>query len=323
MSAMTGGNKRYPRTILAAVCIPWDADYQLDEHKLRHEIQGLVARGVHHQYLFGTAGEGYAVTESQYVRIVEIFAEEMKAPNLYPMVGLIHSSLQTMLERVAQAYAMGIRDFQFTLPSWGALSDIELFRFFHALCDPYPDCRFMHYNLLRSKRLLTPEEYVRLAEEIPNLVGAKFTTLDLPTIHKLVNDRSPLQFFLGELGYGYGSLLGGECGLLISLASSNMERAWDFFQAGVEQDAAKVLQCQRELAAMLSELLSLAGTPKMDGAYDKLFCRMLDPEFPLRLLPPYETLDSHVFESYRSYLLQELPHWLERKDPHTREGGTR
>lgn len=304
--------KRYPRTILAAVCIPWDEGGQLNEIVLRKEIRALAERGIRHQYLFGTAGEGYAVTERQYERIVRIFAEEMAGPGLCPMVGQISLSLPVMLERIAFAYSLGIRDFQFSLPGWGALTDRELFAFFHALCDPFPDCRFMHYNLLRSKRLITPEEYFRLAEDIPNLVGAKFTTFDMPTIHKLVRPECPLQFFLGELGYGYGSLIG-ECGLLISLANSNIARAWEFFRAGVAGDAATVLAMQRQLAGMLSGLLSIAGNNHMDGAYDKLFCRLLDADFPLGLLPPYESFDDTVYNRYVEFLAAEMPEWLESR----------
>lgn len=309
----TQSTKRYPRTILAAVCIPWDERNRLIEDKLRQEIRDLIKRGICHLYLFGTAGEGYAVTDDQYLQVVRIFAEEMSGPELHPMVGQINNSLPVMLKRMEQAYSLGIRDFQFSLPAWGALNDRELFSFFHAVCDPYPDCRFMHYNLMRAKRVITPEEYDRLAKEIPNFVGAKFTTLEMMTVHKLVQFPSPLQFFLGEIGFGYGSLIG-ECGLLISIANSNISRAWAFFEAAVKREATTVLVYQRQLASMLSTLLSIAGGENIDGAYDKLFCRLLDSDFPLKLLPPYEGFEEKIFEQYKQYLIHEMPDWLENKN---------
>jgi hypothetical protein len=121
-----------------------------------------------------------------------------------------------------------------------------------------------------------------------------------------------LQFFLGELGFGYGSLVG-ECGLLISLGNSHIARAWDFFEAAVNRETEEVLLYQQQLATMLSRLLSIAGGGYIDGAYDKLFSRLIDPDFPLRLLPPYEGFESSVFEQYKEFLLNEMPDWLEKK----------
>lgn len=300
--------KRYPRTILAAICLPWDEEYELREELLRRQIRDFIGNGVTHLYLFGTAGEGYAVTDEQYARIVRIFAEEMNGPDLFPMVGQIGNSLPQMRKRIGIAYDLGIRDYQFSLPSWGMVNDRELFAFFHGLCDPFPDCRFMNYNLLRTKRLITPEEFIGLAAEIPNFVGAKFTSLDIPTIHKLVRHPSDLQFFLGELGFGYGSLFG-ECGLLISLGNCKLAEAWKFFRAAIDRDADAVVRYQQQFIAMLGGLFDIAGRNHMDGAYDKLFCKLMQPGFPLRLLPPYEAFAEPVYGQFRDFLKRELRNW--------------
>ena len=53
--------KRYPSCILATVVVPWTADWRLDEAGLRRQIKTLLANGYRNLYIFGTAGEGYAV----------------------------------------------------------------------------------------------------------------------------------------------------------------------------------------------------------------------------------------------------------------------
>ncbi len=280
--------KRYPRTILATACIPWTDSYEFDEAIFRRQVRGLIQRGIKHIYLFGTAGEGYAVTDAQFQEIVRVFSEEMKGPGLYPMVGLISLSFPNMIQRLQKAYSFGIRDFQFSLPSWGALTDQELYTFVHQLCDPYPDCRFLHYNLMRTKRLLGIQEYERLAEEIPNFVGVKFSTTDLSVILSIVNSSCPLRFFLTEIGYGYGSMWG-DFGFLISLATSNIQKAWEYFDAAKDADRNKVLKMQREFSFIGKGLMDATGGSKIDGAYDKMFSKILDKEFSLRLLAPYES----------------------------------
>lgn len=304
--------KRYPRTILATACIPWTESCELDERIFRNEIQGLIKRGVHSIYLFGTAGEGYAVTDEQFDTIVTIFADEMKAPDLYPMVGLISLSFATMLKRLKKAYSLGIRDFQFSLPSWGALQDDELNLFVHKLCDPYPNCRFLNYNLMRTKRLLGIRDYEKLAEEVPNFVGVKYSNPDISTTIDIANSSCPLQFFLTEFAFGYAAMVG-EFGYLISMGTTNFKRAWEYFDAAVNKDKDKLLEIQQEFAQLSKALMKTVGGNKIDGAYDKIFCKILDPEFPLRILPPYTCASEESFEQYRDFLVKESPKWMEKK----------
>lgn len=302
--------KRYPRTILATVCIPWTETYQLDETILREEIQGLIKRGIHHIYLFGTAGEGYAVTDEQFANIVRIFAEEMKGPGLYPMVGLVSLSFGTMLQRLEKAYSYGIRDFQFSLPSWGVLTDSELFSFVHKLCDPYPDCRFLNYNLMRTKRVLGIREFEKLAEEVPNFVGVKYSNPDISTTIDIADSSCPLQFFLTEIAFGYAAMVG-EFGYLISLGTSNIARAWEYYHAAVSKDKDKLLEIQKEFILLSKGLMRALGGNKIDGAYDKVFSKLLCGDFPLRLLPPYDSATPEEFGQYKSFLEKEFPQWTE------------
>jgi len=303
--------KRYPQTILATVCIPWTESFEFDERLFRRQVRKLVKRDVTHIYLFGTAGEGYAVTDRQFDDIVRVFSDEMKGPGLHPMTGLISLSFPAIMERLKKAYGYGIRDFQFSLPSWGVLSDDELFSFLHKLCDPYPYCRFLHYNNIRSKRLLDINEYEKLAEEIPNFAGVKYSTSDMVAILNLANSSCPLRFFLTENGFGYGSMFG-DFGYLISISNININRAWEYFNAGIQRDRKKLMEIQNELFQILKKLLEIVGSGKIDGAYDKMFSKVLDSEFPLRLLPPYVGSDDEKFRQFKFFLEKKFPQWLER-----------
>lgn len=302
--------KRYPKTILSTACIPWTDKFEFDEMLFRAEIQGLLNRGIRHIYLFGTAGEGFAVTEDLFEEIVRVFADEMDIPDKFPMVGLITLSLPSMIQRVHKAYALGIRDFQFSLPSWGVLQDAELNRFVHLLCDPFPDCRFMHYNLMRAKRILTISEYEKLADEVPNLVAVKYSTTDISIIQEIARNSCPLQFFFTEQGFGYGSLVG-EFGYLISVATTRIERAWEYFHAAMEGRSQSLLEMQGELASLTKGLLDSAGRTMIDAAYDKVFCKILDNRFPLRLMPPYTSTSEEGYEKYLRFLNDNFPQWLE------------
>lgn len=302
-------DKRYPNVILGTACIPWTERFDFDGPMFRATVRGLIARNVRHIYLFGTAGEGYAVTDRQFAEITQCFADVMAEAGGNPMIGLISLSFPTMLERLRFAYDAGIRDFMFALPSWGALQDDELAAFLHQLCDPYPDCRFLHYNLPRSKRILTIAEYERFATEIPSLAGVKYSTSDPAIVKGLAMSDNPLRFFLTENGFAIGSA-DGDFGLLLSIASSNMQQAHLYHQAGLQRDLPRIQTMQQELAMMVQTLLARVGS-RIDGAYDKIFCKIMNPDFPLRLLPPYLGASDEAYRGYCQYLKEELPHWIE------------
>ena len=109
---------RYPRTVLGTVCVPWRDDGTLDEACFRRTITNLVTSGMPDLYIFGTAGEGYAVSESDFRRIATVFAETMRdAGGAPPMVGVVNQSLATIIERIRFCRAAGITTFQISLPN--------------------------------------------------------------------------------------------------------------------------------------------------------------------------------------------------------------
>ena len=81
--------KRFPNVVLATACIPWRASDAFDPDVFADTLRGLLARNLRHIYLFGTAGEGYAVTDSQFREITHCFANIMSAQDCHPMIGLI------------------------------------------------------------------------------------------------------------------------------------------------------------------------------------------------------------------------------------------
>lgn len=305
---------RYRRTILGTCCVPWEADGTLAERVFRASIRALLARGLRDLYLFGTAGEGYAVDEGRFDQVVAVFVEEMASAAATPMVGVISLSLATIQDRIARAAALGVREFQISLPSWGTLNDAELFAFFDETCGRFPAYQFLHYNLPRAQRLLTPDEYVALAERHPNLVATKNTAPDIVRINGLLLRAGMLRHFLGEAGYCYGSLIG-EPGLLVSIAAIHAGRARALFEAGLERDRDRLSAEQIETDALARALRTAVGPgPFIDGAYDKLFSALRDPDFPLRLLPPYQGAPTTALATLRQTIARDFPAWVEPPD---------
>jgi len=220
----------------------------------------VIATGLtKHIYVFGTAGEGYAVTDAQFEEIAVAFWRAAQEFAITPMLGVILLSLPTIVGRIARSRAVGFREFQLSLPSWGALNDTELDVFFAETCGRFPDCRFHHYNLLRTKRLLTSTEYRRLAASHPNFIAVKCSTDDPAILDDLLTLSPRLRFYFTEFGYVIARRKTRDIGLLISLASSNYTRAAEFVRGddGARDQAVTEL---RAMGAVLGEVAKGAFT---------------------------------------------------------------
>lgn len=305
-------NKRFPAGMMATCCIPWDENGRFAERIFRLNVQHAL-HGTKFLYVFGTAGEGYAVTDRQYEEIVTAFADEMRQGKAEPMVGVIDLSLGTIKERIKRGRDLGVSRFQISLPCWAALSEKELFNFFKHVCGGFPDCLFMHYNLPRTKRMVTGKEYGRLAAEHPNLVATKNCGDSQSHIRSLIEDAPPLLHFLSESGYVYGSLFG-ECGILVSFIM-NWPKIKALFEAGQRRDMATMVSIQREVDIVIRTLFEAIPNDRIDGSYDKLFEKMYVPDMPLQLLPPYIGTSDEEYHKFVGLLKQRLPDWVPSSAP--------
>lgn len=291
-----------PAPILATAVLPWTPRLEFDEMLFRRQVRTLATGLTRHLYVFGTAGEGYAVTDRQFDHVAQVFRDCAGEHGVSPMLGIISLSLPTIIRRIERGHELGYRLFQLSLPSWGALNDRELDTFFAETCGRFADCRFHHYNLLRTKRLLGSAEYARLADAHPNFVAVKAGTSDPAVIADLLKVAPRLRFFFTEIGYIIARRTH-DVGLLISLASVNHARAREF----VAGDAAQREAALPDFEAMIGLVRELAARGyHMDGAFDKMLYRMHDPEFPLRLLPPYATASEADWLYFRDSL---PPRW--------------
>lgn len=304
--------RRFPACIMATVVVPWNDDLSFDDALFRGQIATLLEHDYTHLYVFGTAGEGYAVDDRQFEQIATTFVDEMRGGGAEPMVGVISLSEPTIIRRIAFARdTLGVRQFQISLPSWGALEDAEVRAFFDSVLGSFEDCQFLHYNLLRTKRLVTANEYVAIANDHPNLVATKNSTDSMVRIRELLDGAPMLQHFLNEHGFVYGSLIG-ECGLLVSVAALNFEMGRRYFQAGRARDLAALVQMEQELseiARVFADCVARKGS-RIDGAYDKVLWHLHDPEFPLRLLPPYQGADPAAADRFLDFVKQHYPRWV-------------
>ena len=100
-------SKRYPQAVLVSCEVPWDENGELIEPVFRAEVRHTISSGFRDLYIFGTAGEGYAVTLTQFREIAGIFREETTREGVRPMVGVIGMSTPRWWRRSARPTTSG------------------------------------------------------------------------------------------------------------------------------------------------------------------------------------------------------------------------
>jgi dihydrodipicolinate synthase/N-acetylneuraminate lyase len=274
--------------MLGAVDIPWTEDFTLDETTFRRLLKRLTGLGFDRLYVMGTAGEGYAMSDARFREVVDVFVDEMNRPGFKPQVGAISLSTEQVIERIQYAHDRGVRSFQISLPSWGAVTDTEMLTFFKTVCGAFPDSEFLHYNLVRTKRVLTGDDYRKIIDVVPNLTSTKQSTYDMGLIRGWMVKAPEIQHFFLQQSFAYGSVFG-ECSLLCSMAGVFPKLAREYFEAGRSGDIRRAFQIQAKFVELGEGLYGHVKGPYMDGAYDKFLVWLTDPTFPRRLLPPYQT----------------------------------
>ncbi|MBZ0303470.1 MAG: dihydrodipicolinate synthase family protein [Anaerolineae bacterium] len=299
---------RHPSTILATCVVPWDEHEQLIETVFRQEIGHLTNLGIHHLYIFGTAGEGYAVDTPRFRDVVALFREATQDTAIRTQVGIMGMSTSQVIERLRIAYDMGFRAFQISLPAWRTLNDFELLAYFREICTTFPDCDFLHYNLMSAPRFLTAADYRMLVDHVPNLVATKNTAVDPNSLIDLIQRVPELQHFLGEMNYAHGAMVG-ECALLPSISLALPDKMHALYTSGRDRDVSHLFETQHELRSFTRTVLGpLLAQRRIDGAYDKILARLsgLD-SMPLRLLSPYQGFSEADYEACK----QRYDRWIE------------
>lgn len=301
---------RYPQAILVSCEAPWDENEQLIEDVFRREVRSVL-QNFKHLYVFGTAGEGYAVDTARFQQVVRVFYEETRGADVHPMVGVIGLSTANIVERIAFAYTTGFRVFQISMPAWGALNDTEVMTFFRDVCGAFPDAQFLHYNLPRTKRVLEGADYRRLIDAVPNLVATKNTGGGLDRAAALMTQAGELQHFFGETNFPHGCMYG-ECSLLSSFGPMSPHKTWALFEAGRKGQLVEMFKLQKEFHDMLYGVLgSVLSEGRIDGAYDKMLVRLGGlEEMPLRLLSPYQCFSEEQYQACKRILHEQFAEWL-------------
>ena len=149
------------RGVWVAMPTPWQADGQVDAGVVRELVQRYADAGLHGAYTTGTDGEVHVMEVDELAQLVPPFAETAVTAGLPVQVGCGWAHTAGVIARGQVARENGIDIVQVTLPSWIPLNDEEMVRFYGALGSALPEMLLVHYNIMRSGRMMNGRDFQR------------------------------------------------------------------------------------------------------------------------------------------------------------------
>jgi dihydrodipicolinate synthase/N-acetylneuraminate lyase len=188
-----------------------DADGEIDEPSIRHNIGILGASGVPGMIVFGSMGQMTNVSEAEFDRVTEIAVEEGHRHDLAVVIGSTAPYQGEAIRRLRVAERAGADGSMLAAPYVLPLTDDQALGFFRDAAQSLDgDLALMLYNYSPLNGLnITPDMWARLLDE-PNIKAIKESNFSLPHFDQIlltIADR--VNVFTGnDPAFFHGSVMG-------------------------------------------------------------------------------------------------------------------
>jgi 4-hydroxy-tetrahydrodipicolinate synthase len=177
-----------------AIITPFKSNFEVDLQALGNMIDYVIKGGVEYIVTLGTTGETPTISKEEKIAIIQYTYE--KVSNRIPViVGIGGNNTQEIindLQTFPLAKAMAVLS---ASPYYSKPSQQGLFEHYKALAEASPRPILLYNVPGRTGRNMTAATTLRLAREVPNIVGIKEASGDMAQCMELLRDR-PADFLV-------------------------------------------------------------------------------------------------------------------------------
>ena len=216
------------RGVGTALITPFTSDGALDERALEKFVDWQIAEGINFVVPCGTTGENPALTADEHRRVVEL---TVKAANgrVPVLAGAGSNATPRAVELAQQAVDLGADGILTITPYYNKPTPDGLLRHFGAQAEAVekkkPGFPMIMYNVPgRTGLNMTAETTLRIARELPNVIGVKEASANMEQILTILRDREDGFLVLSGDDAWTLPLLGAGADGVISVASNEVPR---------------------------------------------------------------------------------------------------
>ena len=244
--------------IITPVVTVFDANEAIDESGFRRIVEYLIEHGVNGIFPCGGQGEGYSLTASEKLRLLDICLETVNG-HVPVLMGAGAVTTRVTIEQVAAAKEHGADGAVVITPYYISPSQEELYRHYAAILEAVDFPLYIYNNPWRTHLNILPETVARLRAASGNMKGIKDSSGDLAmTLAYKRFCGNAFEVFIGRDQLIYAGLLAGLDGAVAATSNAAVDIVVGIFRefAAGNLDAACAYQ---ERLVPLREFFS-AGT---------------------------------------------------------------
>ncbi len=288
------------------VLLPIEPDDSIHWGKLQAEIDLLAGSGVEGIYTNGSAGEFFAQTNEEFLRLNLMVAKACRAAGLPFQVGACHPCAEQTLERIAMSKTLSPSAFQVILPDWFPVKVHEALAFLRRAAETSAPIPLVLYLPPHAKTKFTLADIAVLAGEIPSLIGIKVAGGDAAWYEGIVANQLDVAVFVAGHRLASGIPLGAR-GSYSNVACIH-PRAAAVWYGLMQSDPARALEIEREIQAFIQKRIVPLCGKYVDAAIDKLLAYAGGwGDVGLRLRWPYDCPTQAEADEVRAAILADLP----------------
>ena len=234
-----------PKGIIAAMSTPFFPDETLNEAELRHQVDRLIAAGLHGIFTLGTNGENYAMDFDEKARIMEIVIDQAahRVP-IYVGTGCVTTKETVALTR--KACELGA-DCASVVSPWFAENTQEgLYRHYRTVAE-CSDLPVLIYNMPARTGVNVHYKTMKRLAEIPNIVGVKDSSGNFDNMQRYLEECQGISVLSGNDSLILPCLLAGGQGGISGISNVFPERMVEIYTAWEAGDLERAWKVQRSI----------------------------------------------------------------------------
>lgn len=234
-----------PKGIIAAMSTPFFQDETLNEAELRHQVDRLIAAGLHGIFTLGTNGENYAMDFDEKARIMEIVIDQAahRVP-IYVGTGCVTTKETVALTR--KACELGA-DCASVVSPWFAENTQEgLYRHYRTVAE-CSDLPVLIYNMPARTGVNVHYKTMKRLAEIPNIVGVKDSSGNFDNMQRYLEECQGISVLSGNDSLILPCLLAGGQGGISGISNVFPERMVEIYTAWEAGDLERAWKVQRSI----------------------------------------------------------------------------
>ncbi len=252
--------------LFAATYTPLNGDGSLNLDEIPRMVDHLGKRGVSGLYVCGSTGEGMSLSTGERQAVAEAFVRA-GGDNLTTIIQVGHNSLAEARHLAAHAHHIGADAVSATAPSYYKLTEAALLvECMEEIASVVPALPFYYYDIPEMTGVeVDMVEFLQIGgERIPNLVGLKYTSLNIPEFQACLEfeDRrfevlwGNDQMLLSALVVGGRAAIGST----YNIAGPLYKRLIEAFEKG---DLEEARRCQSLSVALIRRIFKYPFHPAM------------------------------------------------------------